>query len=144
MQKLFTNKVLVAALLAWFCAQGIKFLRLLIRKGKTDFTLFVSSGGMPSAHTAMVAATATTVGRLLGWDSPVFALAVIVALIVMYDAAGLRRAAGKQAQVLNQLVDDLYHQRRGKTQEGLKELIGHTPVEVLAGALLGVAVGLLL
>jgi acid phosphatase family membrane protein YuiD len=99
-------------------------------------------GGMPSSHTAMVMGLTTSIGRFNGVTSPLFAVALIFSFVVMYDAAGVRRAAGRQAALLNRLVEDLFSQR-GVKEEQLRELLGHTPVEVLAGAALGVAVGLL-
>jgi len=97
---------------------------------------------MPSSHSAFASALAVAVGLDMGFESPTFALALGFALIVMYDAAGIRRAAGKQAAVLNQIVDELFHS--GRLPEGrLRELLGHTPIEVLVGAALGVAVSLM-
>ena len=97
---------------------------------------------MPSSHTAMVMGLTTSIGRFNGVTSPLFAVALIFSFVVMYDAAGVRRAAGRQAALLNRLVEDLFSQR-GVKEEHLRELLGHTPFEVLAGAALGVAVGLL-
>jgi acid phosphatase family membrane protein YuiD len=98
---------------------------------------------MPSSHSAIVMALTAAVGKYSGLASPEFAIALIFSVVVMYDAAGLRRAAGRQAAVLNRLVDDLMHMR-GVEEQKLRELLGHTPVEVLVGAVLGIAVGLIL
>jgi acid phosphatase family membrane protein YuiD len=105
--------------------------------------VLAETGGMPSSHSAIVMALTAAVGKYSHVTSPEFAIALIFSIVVMYDAAGLRRAAGRQAAVLNRLVDDLMHMR-GVEEQKLRELLGHTPVEVLVGAVLGIAVGLLL
>lgn len=138
---IFGNRVLWAGFLAWFCAQMLKVLLTLILQKRFDSSRFMGSGGMPSSHSALMCAVATTTGFQCGFDSPLFAIAVCFAFVVMYDAAGVRRAAGKQAAVLNKLVDDLIHDGKGWDDEKLKELIGHTPIQVVAGALLGVLLG---
>ena len=97
------------------------------------------SGGMPSSHSALVVSMATSIGYANGFNSSIFALSATVALIVMYDAAGVRRAAGKQAAVLNEIVEEL-QAHRGIREEKLKELLGHTPIEVIAGAALGILI----
>jgi acid phosphatase family membrane protein YuiD len=130
-------------LIAWALAQGIKVLRDSIRRRRLYLRGLTEMGGMPSSHAAMVMGLTATVGRFNGVTSPLFAIALIFSFVVMYDAAGVRRAAGRQAALLNRLVEDLFSQR-GVREEQLRELLGHTPVEVLAGAALGVAVGLLL
>jgi acid phosphatase family membrane protein YuiD len=98
---------------------------------------------MPSSHAAIVMGMTTAVGKYAGVTSAAFAIALIFSFVVMYDAAGLRRAAGRQAAILNRLVEDLVHMR-GMQEQRLRELLGHTPVEVLMGALLGIVVGLIL
>src|SRR5690554_40081 len=108
-----------------------------------DFTRFVGSGGMPSSHSSFSMALTTTIGKMYNWDSPLFAVSLAFALIVMYDAAGVRRAAGKQAIILNKIIHDI-HENKKLTEERLKELIGHTPIEVFMGALLGILVANLL
>jgi len=129
-------------LLAWLTAQVLKVVFNIVSYGKLDLTRLMGSGGMPSSHTALVLALATSVGKDTGWDSVAFAVTAVIAAVVMYDAAGVRRAAGQQAEVLNQIISDIY---RGTqiSQERLKELIGHTPFEVLMGALLGIVIALL-
>ena len=127
--------------MAWLIAQVTKLALQSARHRTLDLRILAAMGGMPSSHSAMVTALTAVVGRLNGVGSPVFAVALIFSFVVMYDAAGVRRAAGRQAAVLNRLVDDLMHQR-GIGEERLRELLGHTPVEVLAGAALGLAVGL--
>ncbi|AET66719.1 hypothetical protein Desor_1045 [Desulfosporosinus orientis DSM 765] len=139
---IFHNTILNSALVAWFCAQFLKLIINLCLIRKFDIHLMVSSGGFPSSHSAIVSALSLGIGRYYGWDSPMFAAAAVFSMIVLYDAAGVRRAAGKQAEVLNQLVERLYH-GPDLTQERLKELIGHTPLEVFGGVMVGIVVGLL-
>ena len=134
------NQVLVISLAACFTAQGIKAIVELIRNGKINLRVLVSAGGMPSSHSALVGALATGVGLQKGWGSNEFAIACLFAVIVMYDAAGVRQAAGKQARILNQLVDELFQEEHNLNQERLKELLGHTPVQVLAGLALGITI----
>lgn len=137
--KVSENKVLVSSITAWFLAQLFKICFTLYKDKKLDLTRFVGSGGMPSSHTSFVMALATSVGKINGWDSTNFAMALCFALVVMYDAAGVRRAAGNQAKVLNIIIEDL-SQHKPLGEEKLKELIGHTPKEVLAGAVLGILI----
>jgi acid phosphatase family membrane protein YuiD len=141
-KEILHNKILWVSLLAWFIAQLIKVLLTIIFGKRLDLTRFVGSGGMPSSHSALVVSMATSIGYVEGYHSTMFALSVIVASIVMYDAAGVRRAAGKQAAVLNEIVAEL-QAHRGITEKKLKELLGHTPVEVIAGAALGILVSVL-
>lgn len=137
---IFHNQVLIISLIACFTAQGIKAIVELIRHGKINLRVLVSTGGMPSSHSALVGALATGVGLQKGWGSNEFAIACLFAVIVMYDAAGVRQAAGKQARILNQLIDELFQEEHTLNQERLKELLGHTPVQVLAGLALGIAI----
>lgn len=136
---LFNNKILTVALLSWLAAQSLKVIISIIRSGKIDYHRFIGAGGMPSSHSSLAMGLATTIGIEHGWDSTLFALALVLALIIMYDAASLRRAAGQQAEVLNKMLDELFHDGRIR-EERLKELLGHTPLEVLAGALLGIII----
>jgi acid phosphatase family membrane protein YuiD len=106
---------------------------------RPDFTRLVNPGGMPSSHSSLVSGMSIMVGRISGWNSPIFAVASVLSLIVLYDAAGIRRAAGRQARVINRIVNDLYKTHRVR-EERLRELLGHTPLEVLAGVGLGAAV----
>lgn len=131
------NKVLITCLTAWFIAQVLKIIITFYSSKKLDLTRFVGSGGMPSSHTSFVMAMSTSIGKLYGWDSPIFALALCFAFVVMYDAAGVRRAAGNQAKILNIIIEDLAH-NKPIANERLKELLGHTPKEVVAGAVLGI------
>ena len=137
MSELFANQLLVISLCACILAQIIKVSIDTIRNGKFSFRYLVSTGGMPSSHSALVGALATGVGITMGWSSPEFAIASLFAGIVMYDAAGVRQAAGKQAKVLNQIMDEFLHHEDFNEQR-LKELLGHTPFQVLVGLLLGV------
>ena len=116
--------------------QLIKFIALWIRQRRIDLRVLVQAGGMPSSHAAVVTALATAIGIREGTGSTAFALACILAAIVMYDAAGVRRAAGRQAQILNRILEDLY-QGHPIAEGRLRELLGHTPFEVIVGALMG-------
>lgn len=127
------NPPLVLALLAMTTAQAFKFLRALFVRRRPDFTRLMGTGGMPSAHSASVTALAAAVGIGEGWTSTLFGVAAFFALVTMYDATGIRRAAGRQARVLNRMMHELreYHKLE---PERLGELLGHTPVEVFVGA----------
>lgn len=139
----FDNKILIITMWGWFIAQSIKVLLGVIIKKKFDFRWFVGTGGMPSAHASGASALATATGVNLGFDSPIFALAAMFALVVMFDAQGVRRATGKQAQILNKVMEDIYW--KGRIQENsLKELIGHTPLQVIIGSFLGITIALFL
>ncbi len=134
------NRVLLVALIACLMAQALKLLVELAKHRKLDVRVLVTTGGMPSAHSALVTSLATGVGQSIGWASPEFALAMVFAIIVMYDAAGVRQAAGKQARILNQMIDELFHEKPDFSQDRLKELLGHTPVQVIAGSALGITI----
>jgi acid phosphatase family membrane protein YuiD len=129
------------ALTAGFLAQVSKFLAHLLIRRKLNFTRLVATGGMPSAHSASVSALTTGVAFREGTHSTLFAVTLFFSLVVMYDAAGLRRAAGSQARILNRIVEDHYA-HRGFLPERLSELLGHTPFEVFVGAALGLLYGL--
>ncbi|MGH7458977.1 MAG: divergent PAP2 family protein [Longimicrobiaceae bacterium] len=137
------NPVLVLPLLAATTAQGIKFLAGLATHRRVDFTRLIGTGGLPSSHSASVTALSTAAGLEAGWSSALFGVCAFFSLVVMYDATGIRRAAGRQARVLNHILEELkdYHKLGG---ERLIELLGHTPVEVVAGAAYGVALALVL
>jgi acid phosphatase family membrane protein YuiD len=136
-------KFLLAPLVAWAIAQAAKVILTSMRQRRLNLRVLAETGGMPSSHAAIVMGMTTAVGKYAGVSSAAFAIALIFSFVVMYDAAGLRRAAGRQAAILNRLVEDLVHMR-GMQEQRLRELLGHTPVEVLVGALLGIAVGLIL
>jgi hypothetical protein len=129
------------AILAWFLAQLAKFLSNLRRKGEIDFRMFVRTGGMPSSHSAFVSALATSVGVQAGLSSPVFAAVFGFAIIVMFDAQSFRRAAGQQARILNQMVQELFKEHH-LSGHRVAEFLGHTRMEVFAGMALGIAVAL--
>lgn len=137
-----TNQTLLVAISACLLAQGTKLVITLIRLRQFQASALFSAGGMPSAHSALVSALATSVGQTKGWSSAEFAIACMFAVIVMYDAAGVRQAAGQQAKVLNQIVDELFQDGEDLTPERLKELLGHTPLQVLAGLVLGISIAL--
>jgi acid phosphatase family membrane protein YuiD len=143
MAQLLDNRVLIAALIAWLAAQSVKIIIDLARTGRVNFRYLVSSGGMPSAHSALVTALAAVVGREQGWGSPLFGVSAIFASVVMYDAAGVRQAASIQARILNRMLDELFTQHAFSEQR-LRELLGHTPIEVFFGSLMGLAIGLLM
>lgn len=130
------NPPLLLALIAMFTAQLFKFVRTLARRHRPDFTRLVGTGGMPSAHAASVTALTMAVGLGQGWNSPLFGVSAFLSLVVMYDATGIRRAAGRQAQILNRMLEEMkdYHRL---DPERLTELLGHTPLEVLVGAAYG-------
>jgi uncharacterized protein len=136
-------KFLLAAVVAWAIAQVAKVVLASVRKRRLNLRVLADPGGMPSSHSAIVMGLTTAIGKYAGITSAAFAIALIFSFVVMYDAAGVRRAAGRQAAVLNRLVQDLVHMR-GVQETELRELLGHTPVEVLIGAALGIAVGLIL
>ncbi len=131
-------EALAAGILAAFIAQLIKFVIFTIKTKKINFKIFTTTGGMPSSHSAGVMSLSTIVGIIEGFDSIVFAVALGYALITMYDAAGVRRAAGKTAACLNRMMDDFYKHDVQAIGGKLKELLGHTPFEVIMGALFGI------
>ena len=136
------NKIFIPTSCAWIIAQAIKVFFGVIKEKRFNFRWFVGTGGMPSAHTAGAATLATTSGLYYGFDSGLFALAAMFAIVVMFDAQGVRRSAGKQAGILNKIMEDIYW--KGKIEDNkLKELIGHTPVEVFFGGLLGILIGII-
>lgn len=139
------NKILDVVVVAWFIAQFYKVISALITEKKINIKRFWETGGMPSSHSSTVSSLATAVGISQGVSSIYFAISVIFAIIVMHDASGIRRAAGKQAGVLNALGKSLSNLFEEKFhQEQLKELLGHTPVEVMVGAILGIAIAFLM
>lgn len=137
-----TNKAITIPLIAWFIAQTIKFITIVLKENKIKFSRFIGSGGMPSSHSAYMISLATIMGLNEGWGSPYFAITLAVSLIVMYDAANVRRETGNQAKVLNMLL--FSNEFKGDFDKNLKELLGHTPIEVVAGAFLGIVVGVLM
>ena len=142
-QQLGRNHILWVTIIAWVLAQSIKVTIGIIRQKKFDFRWFVGPGGIPSSHAAGASALATSIGLKYGFDTVSFALAVAFTIVVMFDAQNVRRAAGKQAQILNKMMDDIYWQGRIKEAE-LRELLGHTPVEVFLGMILGILIAVIL
>jgi len=137
------NKVLVITLITWAVTQFLKVVNGVFHEKRFNFRWFIGTGGMPSSHAAGVAALATSCGLEQGFDSVVFGLAAVFALVTMFDAQGVRRETGQQAETLNKIMDDLYW--KGRIEEGrLEELIGHTPFQVFIGALLGCTIALFL
>lgn len=134
------NSVLLVAVVACLIAQGSKLVIELIKNRKVNVRTLVATGGMPSAHSALVTALATGVGQTAGWASTEFAIATVFAIIVMYDAAGVRQAAGKQARILNQMIDELFREHQAFNEDRLKELLGHTPFQVIVGSALGMTI----
>ena len=137
-----TNVTLLAAVASWVAAQFIKLLAFVIRERRFDYGFLFRLGGMPSSHTASAAACATSVGLRTGFGSPVFAVALGMLALIMIDAQSVRRAAGAQARLLNQMAEDFYRNHKF-SPEKLVEFLGHTRLEVLMGALLGLAIALL-
>jgi len=137
---LLNNYVLICAMLGWFIASFVKVVIILVRERRFDFRKMYASGGMPSAHSATVSSLASAVAKTDGFMSTGFAIAFMFAFIVMYDASGVRRAAGEQARILNKLVDNLFENKPVYLKKNLKELIGHTPLQVIIGALLGILI----
>jgi len=139
--EIFTNKALIIAACSWAIAQVLKVIIVLVRKKQLDLRYLVISGGMPSSHSALVSALATSVALIEGLGSVTFAISAVLALIVMYDAAGVRQSVGKQAIVLNRVIHELRLRRTiTELERDLREFIGHTSFQVIIGALLGIAV----
>jgi len=139
------NKIFDIVAVALVIAQTFKVLYTLFTEKKLNFRKFLDTGSMPSSHTASVVSLTTAIGIFEGVESVLFALSTVFAIVVMYDASGVRRAAGKQATVLNKIVENI-RKKEGHTilEENLKELLGHTPLEVIVGAALGVAVAFIM
>lgn len=141
-QKVITNKYIYVPLIVWFCIQVFKVIYDLITTKKLNFKRIMGAGGMPSSHSAIVTTLAALLGKYQGLDTPIFAVSVVFAMIVMYDAAGVRRAAGKQARLLNKIVETP-GLSGVQVQEKLVEVLGHTPLQVIVGAIIGIVVGVL-
>lgn len=135
------NSVFITALLGWFVAQVLKI--VLSWDKKFDFKRIIGSGGMPSSHASFVMSLTMAVGFESGFDSVGFAISAVVAFVVMYDAAGIRRSAGQQAAILNKIVESVMRADFPSTEKKLKELLGHTPLEVFGGAILGIIIAII-
>lgn len=141
-QKIVTNKYIYIPLLVWFFIQTYKVIYELITTKRFNFKRIIGAGGMPSSHSAVVMTITTLIGKYEGVETNLFALSLIFAMVVMYDAAGVRRAAGKQAHLLNKIVETP-GLTNVQVQERLVEVLGHTPLQVIIGATIGVVVGLI-
>ncbi len=137
----FGNLVPFLSVVAWAAAQIIKFLVNLITEGDRDWHYLLTGGGMPSSHSSTVCSCAAAVAYLYGCSSPLFAIAAIMALVVMYDAFNVRQETGKQAQILNYMMKNWNQLKPDSFDKALKELIGHTPLQVVMGAILGIFIG---
>lgn len=140
--EIVTSKYIYIPILVWFCIQSFKVVWDLVETKKFNFKRILGAGGMPSSHSAVVMSLAVMIGKGEGFNSPLFALSLIFAIVVMYDAAGIRRAAGKQAKLLNKIVNTPGLSTI-QVQEKLVEVLGHTPVQVFVGAVIGVIVGII-
>ena len=136
---LLFNPVFLSALVAWGIAQALKVLIEFITLRKWNWALLFQAGGMPSSHSAMVSATSLSTGMVIGFDRAIFALSAVLAMIVIYDATGIRRQAGQQAVLINSIIEEI---SKGKIppQDKLKEVLGHTPGEAIMGTLLGLSI----
>ena len=141
--ELFETPAFWSSVVGWTAASVLKILADWVRTRRFDFRFLISLGGMPSAHSAMVSGLATSVGLSEGFGSPIFVVALFFALIVMFDASTVRRATGLQARLLNQVVEEVFEQHH-LPMEKLKEILGHTVMEVLAGMLVGVSAGVII
>ncbi len=138
---IFQNKVLIAVLAGWLLAQALKIPTEYMRSRRWLWAMFFAAGGMPSSHTALMVAGTLAVGLYHGFDNPIFGMAVAVTMIIAHDAAGVRRQAGKHAERINVLFDELLRGHMWSEDE-LKEVIGHTPLEVIGGIILGLLVAI--
>jgi acid phosphatase family membrane protein YuiD len=134
------GQVILVSFISSFIAQALKTVSKLARTGHLDFRTMAKTGGMPSSHSATTMAMATSVGLIEGFDSVPFAIALCLAIIVMYDAAGVRRTVGLQAKVLNQMMVEIFSEHPHISGERIKEFLGHTPIEVLVGAAMGILI----
>ena len=141
--EVFSNRILIAGALGWLTAQVLKTIIFAITNHGLNWSRLVGDGGMPSGHSATVTAIAVSCGMELGFDSPIFAVACFMAIIVMHDAMGVRRETGQQSQVLNHLVEVVYAKNL-TPEEKLKEFVGHTPLQVFFGFLLGLCIAIVI
>jgi len=141
--EVFQNRILLTTIAVWILAQSFKVVLGVIKERRFNFRWFIGTGGMPSSHAAGASALATSVGLEYGFNSPLFAVAAAFAIVTMFDAQGVRRSTGYQASILNKMMDDIYWKGQIEEQR-LKELVGHTPIEVLAGFIFGVVCALVL
>jgi len=140
---IFRNKIIIIAFITWVLNQSLKLIIFYITEKKWDIRRFIGAGGMPSTHSSLSVCVATTIGLKEGWDSPLFALASVIAFIIMADAAGVRRETGEQAKVLNKIILEFFKEIKLKDKR-FKELVGHTPFEVIVGAFIGIVMAWIL
>jgi len=140
---IFRNEIIIIAFITWVFNQSLKLIVFYATEKKWDIRRFVGAGGMPSTHSALSVCVATTIGIKEGWESPLFAFAIVVAFIIMADAAGVRRETGEQAKVLNKIILEFFKEIKLKDKR-FKELVGHTPFEVIVGAFIGMAMAWIL
>ena len=140
---IFRNKIILIAFIAWILNQSLKMIVFYITEKKWDIRRFTGAGGMPSTHSALSMCVAITIGIKEGWETPLFALAIVIAFIIMADAAGVRRETGEQAKVLNKIILEFFKEIKLKDKR-LKELVGHTPFEVIVGAFMGIVMAWIL
>ncbi|MDM7658248.1 divergent PAP2 family protein [Lactococcus lactis] len=141
--QIFHNQILMTAIVSWALAQLIKIIIELIRTHRINWQLIFATGGMPSSHSSLVVALATATGLRQGFDSLLFAIATVLAFVVLYDAQGIRRQAGNQARIINRMLQNV--ENAGiKVDKNLKELLGHTPIQVMGGTILGIIVALVM
>lgn len=139
----FSNQIFISTFVAWLIAQLLKGIFVIVYEKRVDFSRFVGAGGMPSSHAATVMSLSTAIGLAQGFDSALYAFALVMAIVVMTDATGVRQATSRQARILNEITDLIEHHRK-VPREKLQELLGHTRLEVLAGAILGIGVAVVL
>lgn len=137
---MITNKMIYIPILVWASIQVFKVICDFVKTRKFNFKRLMGAGGMPSSHSAVVCCLAVLIGKDSGFDSSIFALSVVFAMVVMYDACGVRRAAGNQARLLNKLIET-QNLSLGETTKKLTEILGHTPIQVFVGAIIGIIVG---
>ncbi len=142
LKDIFTNRIILASIGGWALAQAIKIFLGILREKHFDFRWLVETGGLPSAHASGVCALAVAVGLNTGFNSALFAVSCVLALVTMFDAQTVRRSVGEQAEILNRMLDDLYW-RKKIGDDKIREFWGHTPTEVLMGAILGILAGII-
>ncbi|MEI8011392.1 MAG: divergent PAP2 family protein [Candidatus Omnitrophota bacterium] len=140
--QIMQNKIFIITISVWIIGQGIKIAINIMRGKRFSFRWFIGTGGMPSSHAAGVAALATSCGIEYGFNSGMFALAAVFAMVTMFDAQGVRRQSGEQAEVLNKVIDDMYWHKHVEVSR-IKEFVGHTPIQVFVGSILGVTLAVL-